>query len=77
MTQQNSNKPIKLPCSTCKKEIEWSDKFPHRPFCSERCKLIDLGEWASENQRIPGSSVYDDLLSDDLIADFTNRKNVH
>jgi endogenous inhibitor of DNA gyrase (YacG/DUF329 family) len=28
----------------------------HRPFCSERCKLIDLGEWASERRAIPGES---------------------
>ncbi len=41
-------------CPTCGKPLEWSEKSPWRPFCSERCKLIDLGEWASENHRIPG-----------------------
>lgn len=41
-------------CPTCGKEIVWSKDNPWRPFCSERCKLIDLGEWASENHRIPG-----------------------
>jgi endogenous inhibitor of DNA gyrase (YacG/DUF329 family) len=41
-------------CPTCGKPLEWSDKNPWRPFCSERCKLIDLGEWASEGHRIPG-----------------------
>ncbi|MBU2885413.1 DNA gyrase inhibitor YacG [Gilvimarinus agarilyticus] len=46
--------PIKLACPTCQKKIFWSDEFPHRPFCSERCKLIDLGEWANENHRIAG-----------------------
>ena len=40
-------------CPTCKKEVEWSTQQPWRPFCSERCKLIDLGEWASETHRIP------------------------
>ncbi|WP_444884061.1 DNA gyrase inhibitor YacG [Microbulbifer sp. PSTR4-B] len=55
-----------LNCPTCKKPIEWSDKFPFKPFCSERCKLIDLGEWASEGHKIPGESIYDDVLSDDL-----------
>ena len=37
----------------CKKEIIW-DGNPFRPFCSERCRLIDLGKWASEEYRITG-----------------------
>lgn len=41
-------------CPTCKKAVEWSEKQIWRPFCSERCKLIDLGEWASESHRIAG-----------------------
>ena len=41
-------------CPTCEKPVEWSEKSPWRPFCSERCKLIDLGAWASEEHRIPG-----------------------
>lgn len=56
----------KLKCPTCQTEIEYSDKYPFRPFCSERCKLIDLGEWASESHKIKGNSIYDDVLSDDL-----------
>ncbi len=32
---------------------EYSQKNPFRPFCSERCKLIDLGQWADEKFRIP------------------------
>lgn len=56
----------KLQCPTCKKVIEWSEKFPLRPFCSERCQLIDLGDWASDKNRLAGSSIYDDLLSGDL-----------
>lgn len=46
-----------LNCPTCQKLIEWSDKFPLRPFCSERCKLIDLGEWASETHKIKGPTL--------------------
>ena len=34
-------------CPTCSKQVEWDEKNQWRPFCSERCKLIDLGEWAS------------------------------
>jgi len=44
---------MKQPCPNCKKEIEWKDN-PWRPFCSERCKLIDLGEWASDKYKIAG-----------------------
>jgi endogenous inhibitor of DNA gyrase (YacG/DUF329 family) len=47
------NKITEMPCPTCKKNVLWTDKFPYRPFCSHRCKLIDLGEWADESYRIP------------------------
>ena len=53
-------------CPTCGAPVEWSVKSPDRPFCSERCKLIDLGAWASEEHAIPGSELEDDLFSDDL-----------
>ena len=43
-------------CPICKKPVEWSEKNPWRPFCSERCKLIDLGEWASDAYVIHGNS---------------------
>lgn len=45
----------RIKCPNCGKITEWSEDNPWRPFCSERCKLIDLGEWASEGHRIPGS----------------------
>ena len=41
-------------CPNCRKSMEWSTKNDYRPFCSERCKLIDLGAWASEEHNIPG-----------------------
>lgn len=44
----------KLRCPICRSETEWEGN-PHRPFCSERCKLIDLGEWAAESYRVPKS----------------------
>lgn len=40
-----------MKCPICKKEVGLSD--PYMPFCSERCKLIDLGNWASEKYIIP------------------------
>jgi len=41
-------------CPTCDKKVVWEDESLWRPFCSERCRLIDLGEWASESHRIAG-----------------------
>ena len=46
--------PVKTAtCPTCGKRAPYSLENPYRPFCSERCKLIDLGQWATENYRIP------------------------
>jgi hypothetical protein len=39
-------------CPICRKKISW-EANPFRPFCSERCKLMDLGNWLSERYRIP------------------------
>lgn len=40
-------------CPICGKSTAFSPENPYRPFCSERCKLIDLGQWATEGYRIP------------------------
>ncbi|MCW8384721.1 DNA gyrase inhibitor YacG [Fluoribacter dumoffii] len=47
----------KIICPSCGKPNTWRPENRFKPFCSERCKLIDLGEWASENRKIPGKSV--------------------
>jgi len=52
----NDLETLKLNCPTCKKIVLWNDEFPYRPFCCDRCRLIDLGEWASENHKIAGDS---------------------
>ena len=39
-------------CPTCGKEHAWDSNNRCRPFCSERCKLIDLGKWANEAYRV-------------------------
>ena len=46
-------------CPTCGKLVEWKPENRWRPFCCERCHLIDLGEWASESHRIPGAAAAD------------------
>ncbi|HTV77949.1 MAG TPA: DNA gyrase inhibitor YacG [Steroidobacteraceae bacterium] len=47
--------PATVKCPTCGRSIEWSDQSPFRPFCSERCRVIDLGAWLTEKHAIPGS----------------------
>ena len=46
-------KVTKVRCPQCGGESQWSRENKYRPFCSERCKLIDLGAWASEAYRVP------------------------
>jgi endogenous inhibitor of DNA gyrase (YacG/DUF329 family) len=46
-----------VPCPHCGKPVPWTTASAFRPFCSERCKLIDLGAWASETHRIPGDTL--------------------
>ena len=49
--------PAKAPrlvaCPACGKPSAFAPSNPWRPFCSERCRLVDLGAWASESYRIP------------------------
>jgi endogenous inhibitor of DNA gyrase (YacG/DUF329 family) len=46
------SKPPVVNCPTCGKEHVWDTNNRFRPFCSERCKLIDLGKWANEEYRV-------------------------
>jgi endogenous inhibitor of DNA gyrase (YacG/DUF329 family) len=47
------NAPRIVACPTCRAPVEWTPASKWRPFCSERCKLIDLGQWATGAYRIP------------------------
>lgn len=66
----------KIACPTCGKKNTWQPENPFKPFCSDRCKLIDLGEWARESRKIPGDPVDPNLSplgtsgSNDLDEDF-------
>lgn len=44
-------------CPRCGQETPYHPDNTYRPFCSERCQLIDLGQWADESHRIPGQPV--------------------
>lgn len=50
---QSMVKTRKVACPGCGELAEYAKDNPFRPFCSERCKLMDLGDWASEKFRIP------------------------
>ena len=41
-------------CPTCQTEVIWNTEAKYRPFCSQRCQLIDLGAWASDEHSIAG-----------------------
>jgi endogenous inhibitor of DNA gyrase (YacG/DUF329 family) len=47
--------PARVKCPTCQRDLDW-ETAPFRPFCSERCRLIDLGAWLSGQRVIPGES---------------------
>lgn len=52
---------LTVKCPNCSKSVEWTTEQIFKPFCCERCKLIDLGEWAKEENRIAGESIGIDL----------------
>ncbi|WP_448565679.1 DNA gyrase inhibitor YacG [Thalassotalea ganghwensis] len=43
---------LTVSCPTCKEQVLWQPENEYRPFCSKRCQLIDLGEWADEGHKI-------------------------
>ncbi|UCC55328.1 MAG: DNA gyrase inhibitor YacG [Gammaproteobacteria bacterium] len=55
MKQTSGAKTVR--CPVCDIPVIWSGKQRWKPFCSERCKLIDLGAWLDESNRIPGNRV--------------------
>ncbi|QMT31801.1 DNA gyrase inhibitor YacG [Alysiella filiformis] len=52
---------VYVKCPTCQTQVAWLPENAHRPFCSEKCQLIDLGEWASENRTIVAQANWHDL----------------
>ncbi|MCG7873349.1 MAG: DNA gyrase inhibitor YacG [Candidatus Thiodiazotropha lotti] len=55
--------PTTVPCPNCGKSVLWEERSKWKPFCSERCRLIDLGDWLDENHRI--SEPHNDQLEDE------------
>ena len=54
----------RVKCPTCQREIDWPQS-PYRPFCSERCRLIDLGAWLTEKHAIAGEPASDEAARAD------------
>lgn len=54
---------MKVKCPTCQKLVEYEGN-EFRPFCSARCKMIDLGDWASEKYTIPVDKSENDFAND-------------
>jgi len=65
MTQQRPP-GREIPCARCGKPTLFTSTNPFRPFCSERCKLIDLGNWAEGKYNIPVSNTAVDTSTDDV-----------
>lgn len=69
---KDSNGQITVACPICHKTVVYSSDNPFRPFCSQRCKLIDLGAWANNQRALKGKSITEDddaelLDSKDLV----------
>ena len=61
--------PKTYPCPRCATHTAWQDN-PNKPFCSARCKLIDLGAWANEDYKVAAEI---SPFSSDISQDFPDR----
>ena len=52
-------------CPRCGSAVEWSAANRYRPFCSERCRTIDLGAWAAEQYRVAAAAAPDEPSGND------------
>ncbi|APX92871.1 DNA gyrase inhibitor YacG [Halomonas sp. 1513] len=65
--RQTPSRPLEVPCPRCQTPVAWVEDNLFRPFCSERCKLIDLGAWADGSHRIAGEPAMDETEIDEMI----------
>ena len=61
--------PKPLHCPICRKEVSLDS--PNTPFCSDRCRLIDLGKWASGDYKVASPILDPDLLEEIEQAEFS------
>ena len=53
-------------CPLCRRETSWEENL-WKPFCSERCQMVDLGRWSSEDYRVPLAETEEGLAADLVI----------
>lgn len=58
---------LTVECPTCSKSVVWCSDSKHRPFCSDRCRLIDLGDWADEKHKISQPMQKDVEISEEML----------
>lgn len=56
---------MNVPCPVCRKPAALSVDNPYRPFCSERCKMADLGSWLNGDYRLPAADAEPDAERSD------------
>lgn len=55
-----AHEPTKIiACPNCKQSVPWTEESKFRPFCSERCRLLDLGAWTDGSRYIAGDRDFD------------------
>ena len=59
--------PLQVTCPTCSRRTVYSPDNPWRPFCSERCRSVDLGAWANEQYRVGAAAAPDDDAPEDQL----------
>lgn len=65
-------KKIEVVCPTCKKRFSYYES-DFRPFCSERCRLIDLGQWLNESYSVPVEKITEEEAQ--TLEQLINEKN--
>jgi endogenous inhibitor of DNA gyrase (YacG/DUF329 family) len=63
-SEDHAPAPRQVICPQCKGAAVYAPSNPFRPFCSERCKNVDLGAWANEEFRMPDNTAPEDQLTD-------------
>jgi uncharacterized protein len=72
VADRTARKPRQVNCPQCGALVLWERASPYRPFCSARCKMLDLGAWATESYRIPVAEDKD-IPEDDAGSPSANR----
>lgn len=71
--KNNSETSKHVSCPSCKNKAVWSTENKFRPFCSERCKLIDLGEWAAGTYAIAQTHSEEDEVFSSMLETSTSQ----